>query len=119
MRTWILYSVLRVGIFVVILLVLLLLGIEWWIAATFAALLAVAVSLLTLNRLRDTASTQLADAQERRMRGRITDEHIEDEVIDEHLEAGADRGAGGADRAADGTSDAAAGPGTNPDPTKA
>lgn len=115
MRTWILYSLLRVGIFVVILLVLLLLGIEWWIAATFAALLAVAVSLLTLNRLRDTASTQLADAQERRMRGRITDEHIEDEVIDEHLGAGADR----ADPTADGTPDAAADPGANPDPTKA
>jgi len=77
-RAWIVYTLVRVGIFVAILaLLLLLLGPQWWwIAAIAAALMAVAISFLALDRLRTAAAEQLAAA--RAARGAGDDERAED-----------------------------------------
>lgn len=69
MRPWVLYSVIRVGLFLALLVVLLLLGIDWWVAAIAAALMALAISFLALGRLRGRVAAKLAEARARRDAG--------------------------------------------------
>lgn len=60
MRPWILYSLARLGLFAGVLAVLLLLRLEWWIAAIAAAVIALCVSYIFLGGLRTRAAEQLA-----------------------------------------------------------
>lgn len=69
MRAWVIYSLVRVGLFLALFAVLLLLGIEWWIAAVAAALMGLALSFLVLGRLRDRVTADLAEARARREAG--------------------------------------------------
>ena len=59
MHPWVIYSLARVGIFLALLVVLLVLGIEWWIAAIAATLMALAISYLALGRLRNRVAEDL------------------------------------------------------------
>jgi len=84
-RAWILYTLIRLGLFVAVLVVLILLGINVWISAILAALIAFAISLIALQRPRDALS---ADIHRWRNKGSVSDEvhdtdaDVEDAAID-------------------------------------
>ena len=80
---WLIYIVLRLLFFAVPFAVLYVIGIQPWLAAIFAALIGVALSVIFLARSRATASESIYDW---RNRDRTADDIIEDEAID----AGAD-----------------------------
>jgi hypothetical protein len=67
-RAWVIYSLLRVGLFLVLFTVLLVLGVVYWIAAIAAALIALCISYIFLGRLRgrvaeEHAARRAADTQ--------------------------------------------------------
>lgn len=64
-RRWLLYSLLRLGLFAGIFAILMLLGLWWWASAIFAMLLSFLISYLLL---RDTRDQLALDLQERRKR---------------------------------------------------
>jgi hypothetical protein len=68
-KPWLIYSLARLGVFVVALVGLLLLGIEPWIAAVIAAVAGLCIAYIFLGRLRDPVARDLA---ERRSRPRAT-----------------------------------------------
>lgn len=81
MRPWVIYSLARVGIFLALLVVLLVLGIDGWIAAVAATLMALAISYLALGELRGRVSAELFEAREKREAGIVT--RGEDEVAED------------------------------------
>lgn len=66
MRSWVLYTLARLGIFAGVLAALLLLGLEWWLAAILATVIALLISYLALARLRAQVAEQLATRGEQR-----------------------------------------------------
>ena len=78
-RAWILYSIVRVLVFAVPLGILLVIGLEWWIAALVAAAIGLCVSYIFLRPLRDQVASQLAAARAGAAEARLrTDEDAED-----------------------------------------
>ena len=66
MKTWlpiVLFTLLRLAVFIVPLLVLVLFGVTPWIAAIWAAVIGMAVSLLVLNRFRNPVAERLHDSR--------------------------------------------------------
>jgi len=59
-RAWVLYILIRLGLFAAALAILLLLGINPWLSAIFAALIAFALSLIVLQRPRSEISGGIA-----------------------------------------------------------
>lgn len=82
---WIVYIVLRLLFFAVPFAVLYAIGLTPWVAAVFAALIGVALSVIFLARSRSTASESI---YEWRNRDRTADDIVEDEAVD----AGASNG---------------------------
>lgn len=76
---WIVYIVLRLLFFAVPFTVLFLIGLQPWIAAVFAALIGVALSVIFLARSRSTASESIYDW---RNRDRTADDIVEDEAVE-------------------------------------
>ncbi|GAA2188884.1 hypothetical protein GCM10009786_19740 [Leucobacter alluvii] len=76
---WIVYIVLRLLFFAVPFTVLFLIGLQPWIAAVFAALIGVALSVIFLARPRSTASESIYDW---RNRDRTPDDIVEDEAVE-------------------------------------
>lgn len=77
---WVVYSVIRVGIFAVALAALLLLQVTSWIAAILAAVIALCISYIFFRGPRDKVS---ADIYARRTReARDVDNEIENEALD-------------------------------------
>ncbi|MCW2288979.1 uncharacterized protein DUF4229 [Leucobacter luti] len=76
---WIVYTVLRLLFFAVPFAVLFVLGIWPWLAAIFAALIGVSLSIIFLSRPRDTASESIYDW---RNRERTPDSIVEDEAVE-------------------------------------
>lgn len=68
MRAWVVYSVIRIGIFAAAFALLLwLLGAQlWWLAGICAALIALCISYIALGRLRARMTEDLAAAAQRR-----------------------------------------------------
>lgn len=83
-KTWALYVLIRLAFFAVPFGLLALLGtIVWlplWLAALFAAIIGLALSLLVLNPQRDTASSSIYEWQHRK---RTADEVAEDEALEQ------------------------------------
>lgn len=65
---WLLYSFIRVGLFAALFAGLMLIGIEWWLSALFATVLAFAISYLLLHKTRDELAL---DLQHRRTHGSV------------------------------------------------
>ena len=63
-RRWIVYSLLRIGLFAVALVVLMLLGLELWLAAIIATIIAFAVSYIFLRDRRDELALSLQNRRE-------------------------------------------------------
>ena len=78
-RAWVIYSVVRVLVFVVPLGILMAIGFEWWIAALIAAAVGFCVSYIFLRPLRDQVATQLAESRGTAAEAKTrTDEDAED-----------------------------------------
>jgi ABC-type bacteriocin/lantibiotic exporter with double-glycine peptidase domain len=81
MRPWVSYTLLRVGLFALIFVVLMLLSVPWWIAALIAAAVGFCVSYIFFRPLRNDVAEEIAEARAGRVRapGAVpTDEDIED-----------------------------------------
>ncbi|HXR45468.1 MAG TPA: DUF4229 domain-containing protein [Pseudolysinimonas sp.] len=88
MRAWILYSALRVGLFVVLFVVFYLLTanlwpLAWAIAAVVAALVAFCVSYIFFRPLRERVALELAAARTKPAGGAGADEAAEDAASEE------------------------------------
>jgi hypothetical protein len=57
---WVQYSLIRIGVFAAVLTVLLLLRLEWWLAAIVAAVIGLCVSFIFFGDLRTRVATDLA-----------------------------------------------------------
>jgi hypothetical protein len=99
MRQFLLYAVIRLGLWAALWWVLTVVGVM--LAGVLAALIAMLISILFLDRLRDGAAMRWKDAHERRVerRGEIVDEDAEYEdglfaddveVVAEQADAGTD-----------------------------
>jgi len=78
-RSWVLYTLARLGVFAAVLAILLLVGLPWWLAAIFATVIALAISFLALGRLRDGVVADLAARAEHRGRPTLADVDADDE----------------------------------------
>ena len=77
MPAWIPFTLVRVGLFAAVFVVLMLVGLEGWLAAIVAAILAFMVSFIFFRRMRSRVATQLSDA--RTKTDKRPDEVVEDE----------------------------------------
>ena len=59
MKPWITYSLVRIGMFAVVLAVLILVGVTSWLAAIIAAIISLCVSYLFFGKLRESVATDL------------------------------------------------------------
>lgn len=80
-KAWLLYSLIRLGLFAAAMVVLwLLLGNRWiWLAAILAAIISASISIIWLDPLRQRAATSV---QEWRDRKHTDDDVFEDTVVE-------------------------------------
>ena len=83
-RSLLIYSLARLAIFAGALTVLMLVGVEWWLAAIAAAVIGLCVSYLALGRLRNAVSHEIW--RKRNAPGVDTDAEVEDAVSEEGAE---------------------------------
>jgi 4-hydroxybenzoate polyprenyltransferase len=89
-RTWLLFSLIRIGLFAVVLAILLLLlspgGVPAWISALLAAIIALCISFIFLRKPREEAAKSLYEARVSTKRSQSTasgdDEDSEDAAVD-------------------------------------
>lgn len=65
MKPWVLYSLVRIGIFVVAFGLLLLTPLYWWLSAIIAAVIGLCVSYIFFGNLRDAVARDLAERRAR------------------------------------------------------
>lgn len=78
--SFLLYAVLRLGLFAVLIVLLLLLGFEPWIAAVVAAILALCISIIFFGKPRSEVAKGLAERPSRRKDD--SDSQVEDSITD-------------------------------------
>ncbi len=85
MRTWVWYSIIRIGLFAAAfaLLFWLLGGEFWWLAAICAALIALCLSYIFLGRMRQRIAADIAERTSRKTPPVDQDAEIEDAAVDE------------------------------------
>ncbi|WP_382309693.1 DUF4229 domain-containing protein [Herbiconiux sp. UC225_62] len=87
-RTWLVYTLIRLGLFAGVLILLLLLQITPWLAAVIAALIALCISIIFLRKPREEASKTLYEARNNRGQAASRpsasreDESVEDDAVD-------------------------------------
>jgi uncharacterized membrane protein YphA (DoxX/SURF4 family) len=89
-RQWVLYSLIRLGIFAIALAILLLIGVDVWIAAIGAAVIGFCVSYIFLRGPRDAVAKTMVNAKASSARStaeRDLDNDAENEALD-RLEKG-------------------------------
>lgn len=79
-KAWLLYTFIRIGLFIAAYAIVWLLFGRWWIAVIVATLVSAAISVLALDKLRSQAALGFA---EWRARDRTEDSIVEDEMIDQ------------------------------------
>jgi len=79
-RSWILYTVIRLGLFAVALTVLLLLGINPWVSAIAAAVLGLCTAYIFFRPQRDAVASSIVEA--RAAQKRDADSDAENEALD-------------------------------------
>ena len=82
MRPWIKYSLIRLSIFVVVLAVLLVIGMNPFLAALVAALAGFALSYIFFRKIRDEVAAELAARGTKPLPVRNVDTDAEDEALD-------------------------------------
>ncbi|MCS5732194.1 DUF4229 domain-containing protein [Herbiconiux daphne] len=87
-QTWLVYTLLRLGVFAVTLTVLILLQITPWIATVIGALISLCISIIFLRKPREEASKTLYEARNNRHQAarataqKSEDEDVEDDAVD-------------------------------------
>lgn len=84
-RKWVVYTLIRVGIFAVALAVLILLGINVWLSAVVAAVVGLCASYIFLRGPRDAVAKSIVEmrgADERSRNDRDEDNEVENELLD-------------------------------------
>ena len=76
-RAWVLYSLIRLGLFAVVFAVLYLVQVPWWLAAILAAVIGFCVAYIFFRPLRERMALELAEARARSGE-RTADEVAED-----------------------------------------
>jgi hypothetical protein len=79
-KAWLVYTLARLGIFVVALVVLLVIGLPWYWAAIGGALIGLLVSYIALPGLRGAVTTSIAERRARPERD--ADSDFEDDFVD-------------------------------------
>ena len=79
MRSWLPYTLARLGVLVAVFAILMLLGVQWWLSAIFATVIALCVSILAFGPLRARMTAGLAARSEHRGRKTLADVDAEDE----------------------------------------
>ena len=82
MRPWIKYSLIRLSIFVVVLAVLLIIGMNPFLAALVAAVAGFALSYIFFRKIRDEVAAELAVRGTKPLAVRNVDTDAEDEALD-------------------------------------
>lgn len=88
MTPWVRYSIIRIGLFAAVLAVLIALGIEWWISALLATVIAFATSYIFFARQRDRLAADLASRLAKNQKP-DTDALAEDDAIESEDDGGA------------------------------
>jgi len=78
---WLVYSLLRLALFVVPFALLMLAGVEWYWAALVAAVISLCASYIFLGRQRQVMAADLSEIQRGRRRP-VEDDTAEDDAID-------------------------------------
>ncbi|MGK2936242.1 MAG: DUF4229 domain-containing protein [Solirubrobacteraceae bacterium] len=76
MKPWVLYSLVRVGLFAIVFALLLLTPIPWWLSAVIAAVIGLCISYIFFGKLRDAVALDIA--ARRSTPARDTDAEVED-----------------------------------------
>jgi len=58
-KPWLAYSLIRVGVFAVAFAILMLVGVEWWLAAILAAVIGLCVAYIFFGKLRDAVARDI------------------------------------------------------------
>lgn len=85
MRPWVKYSLIRLAIFIVVLAILLIIGMNPFLAAIVAAVAGFALSYIFFRRIRDEVAAELAARGTRAVAVKNVDTDAEDDALD-HLE---------------------------------
>ena len=80
-RVWLVYSLLRVALFVVPFALLMLAGVAWYWAAIVAAIISLCASYIFLGRQRAVMAQDLSAIQRGRRRP-VEDDTVEDDAVD-------------------------------------
>ena len=80
--SWITYTVLRLLVFAVPLVILLLVGLVWWLAVIAAALIGLCLSYIFLSRPRNAVSSDLYAVRHRDKPATSEDDDVEDAAVD-------------------------------------
>lgn len=78
MKPWVAYSLVRIGIFALALVVLMLVGVEWWLAAILAAVIGLCVAYIFFGKLRDAVALDIAERRARPVGDGDSDALVED-----------------------------------------
>jgi hypothetical protein len=81
--SWITYTVLRLLVFAVPLVILLVLGVVWWLAVIAAALIGLCLSYIFLSRPRNAVSSDLYAVRHRDKPTRTEDDAAEDAAVED------------------------------------
>jgi hypothetical protein len=81
MTRWISYSLIRLGIFTAIFVILMSLGLEWWVSALLATVIAFALSYIFFYRQRAELARDIQVRVERNKKKDV-DSALEDELLD-------------------------------------
>jgi hypothetical protein len=88
-RAWVIYSIVRVGLFLALFALLYLLKVEWWVAAIAAAIIALCISYIFLGRLRGRVAEEVAARRAAAGRPPAAES---DEATEDALDSERDRG---------------------------
>lgn len=80
---WILYSLFRVGLFAAAFAAMMLIGLEWWVAAIVATVVAFAISYIFFSEPRDALARDIHDRQQ--STDRDADSDVENALLDRSL----------------------------------
>jgi tetrahydromethanopterin S-methyltransferase subunit C len=64
-KPWLVYSLLRVGVFAVVFAALMLANVPWWLSAVIAAVVGLCVGYIFFGRLRDKVALDIAERRAR------------------------------------------------------
>ena len=82
MRPWIKYSLIRLAIFIVVLVVLLIIGMNPFLAAVVAAVAGLVIAYIFFRRIRDEVAAELAARGTKAIPVKNVDTDAEDEALD-------------------------------------